>query len=248
MGLVLEHLINIKKQKGAGYLVLIDPDKQSLESASHLAEVSAKANVDAILIGSSFLISDEFDPMVQSVKRASGLPIIIFPGSSNHISRYADAILFLSLISGRNPEFLIGEHVKAAPTIKRYGLEAIPTGYMLVDGGSSTSVQFISATIPIPRDKTDIAVAHAIAGELLGMKMIYLECGSGAVKSVPNDMISAVKKNINIPLIVGGGIVDPKEAEQKVRSGADFIVTGNILEKSGNTNIIKEFADVIHFI
>ncbi len=247
MEFVWQHLLNIKDQKGAGYLVLIDPDKQTLESASHLAEVAAKADVDAILIGSSFFMSDEFDLMVQSVKKASNLPIIIFPGSSNHISRYADAILFLSLISGRNPEFLIGEHVKAAPIIKRYGLEAIPTGYMLIDGGASTSVQFVSATIPIPRDKTDIAIAHAIAGELLGMKMIYLECGSGAVKSVPNEMIFAVKEQISIPLIVGGGIVDPKEAEEKVRSGADFIVTGSVLEKTGNLNLIEDFASAIHF-
>lgn len=248
MGHILEHLLNIKKQNGAGYLVLIDPDKQDIESASTLAELSAEANVDAILIGSSFLMSDRLDPMIQAVKQASGLPVIISPGSSNHISRYADAILFLSLISGRNPEFLIGEHVKAAPTIKRYGIEAIPTGYMLIEGGSCTSVQFISATLPIPRDKIDIAVAHAIAGELLGMKMIYLECGSGSIQSVPNEMISAVKEQINVPLIVGGGIVDPKEAGEKVRFGADFIVTGNVLEKTGTASLIREFASVIHSI
>jgi len=246
MGHILEHLLNIKKQNGAGYLVLIDPDKQDIESASVLAELSAEADVDAILIGSSFLMSDRLDPMIRSVKQVSGLPVIIFPGSSNHISRYADAILFLSLISGRNPEFLIGEHVKAAPAIKRYGIEAIPTGYMLIEGGSCTSVQFISATLPIPRDKIDIAVAHAIAGELLGMKMIYLECGSGSIQSVPNEMISAVKEQINVPLIVGGGIVDPKEAGEKVRFGADFIVTGNVLEKTGNASLMREFASVIH--
>jgi phosphoglycerol geranylgeranyltransferase len=246
MGKTLEYLLNVKDQKGAGYLVLIDPDKQDMESASKLAALSAEADVDAILVGSSFLMSDKFDPMVQSIKQASGLPVIISPGASNHISRYADAILFLSLISGRNPEFLIGEHVKAAPMIKRYGIEAIPTGYMLIEGGICTSVQFISATMPIPRDKTDIAVAHAIAGELLGMKMIYLECGSGAIQSVPNEIISAIKEQINIPLIVGGGIVDPKEAGEKVRAGADFIVTGNVLEKSGNASLMREFASAIH--
>lgn len=247
MGTVFEYLLDIKKQKGAGYLVLIDPDKQDVESASAFASYSKKAAVDALLVGSSFLMSDRLDTVVQNAKNISGLPIIIFPGASNHISRYADAILFISLVSGRNPEFLIGEHVKAAPTIKRYGIEPIPTGYMLVEGGSTTSVQFISATLPIPRDKADIAVAHAIAAEMLGMKCIYLECGSGSLHSVPNEMISAVKEQINIPIIVGGGIVEPKMAEEKVKAGADFIVTGNVLEKSGNINLMNEFSNAIHF-
>jgi phosphoglycerol geranylgeranyltransferase len=136
--------------------------------------------------------------------------------------------------------------VKAAPTIRRYGIEAIPTGYMLIEGGSCTSVQFMSATFPIPRDKLDIAVAHAIAAELLGMKMVYLECGSGALLPVPDEMVSAVKAETSIPLIVGGGIVDPSVAAAKVRAGADFIVTGNVLEKTNNTSLICEFAEAVH--
>ncbi|MDQ1329523.1 MAG: Phosphoglycerol geranylgeranyltransferase [Candidatus Poribacteria bacterium] len=246
MGTVFEYLLNVKKQKGAGYLVLIDPDKQEVESASTFATQALEAGVDALLVGSSFLMSDRLDPVVQSVKQMSGLPVIISPGASSHISRYADAILFLSLISGRNPEFLIGEHVKAAPIIKRYGIESIPTGYMLIEGGTCTSVQFMSATLPIPREKSDIAVAHAIAAEMLGMKCVYLECGSGSAMSVSNEMISAVKANINIPLIVGGGIVKPKDAEEKVRAGADFIVTGNVLENNTNENLMREFAIAIH--
>jgi phosphoglycerol geranylgeranyltransferase len=239
MGTIFEYLINIKDQKGAGYLVLIDPDKQDVESASVFASQS---------VGSSLLMSDRLDSVVQCVKDASGLPVIISPGASNHISRYADAILFLSLISGRNPDFLISEHIKAAPIIKRYGIEPIPTGYMLVEGGSCTSVQFISATLPIPRDKADIAVAHAIAAEMLGMKCVYLECGSGSPQSVPDEMITAVKEQINIPIIVGGGIVEPKMAAEKVKAGADFIVTGNVLEKSGNINLMREFAHAVHSV
>ena len=246
MGTIFEYLINVKEQNGAGYLVLIDPDKQDVESASVFASQSVEAGVDALLVGSSLLMSDRLDTVVQCVKDASGLPVIISPGASNHISRYADAILFLSLISGRNPDFLISEHIKAAPIIKRYGIEPIPTGYMLVEGGSCTSVQFISATLPIPRDKADIAVAHAIAAEMLGMKCVYLECGSGSPQSVPDEMITAVKEQINIPVIVGGGIVEPKMAAEKVRAGADFIVTGNVLEKSGNINLMREFAHAVH--
>jgi len=246
MGTVFDYLLKVKKQKGAGYLVLIDPDKQDIESASTFASQSAEADVDAFLVGSSLLMSDRLDPVVQSVKQVSGLPVIISPGASSHISRYADAILFLSLISGRNPEFLIGEHVKAAPIIKRYGIEAIPTGYMLIEGGTCTSVQFISATLPIPREKPDIAVAHSIAAEMLGMKFVYLECGSGSAMSVPNEMISAVKKQISLPLIVGGGIVKPEDAAEKVRAGADFIVTGNVHENNDDKNLMREFAKAIH--
>jgi phosphoglycerol geranylgeranyltransferase len=191
-------------------------------------------------------MSDRLESAIQHIKELSDLPVIISPGASSHLSRYADAVLFLSLISGRNPDFLIGEHVKAAPVIRKYGIEAIPTAYMLIEGGSCTSVQFMSATLPIPRDKLDIAIAHAMAAELLGMKMAYLECGSGSRLSVPDEMISAVRAEINIPLIIGGGIVDPGVAAAKVRAGADFIVTGNVLEKADNTTLVYEFAEAIH--
>jgi len=246
MSSVFEHLLNVKKKNGAGYLVLIDPDKQGIESISALASRSSEAGVDAFLVGSSLLISDGLEASIRCLKDLSDLPVIISPGASSHISRYADALLFLSLISGRNPDFLIGEHIKAAPIIKKYGLEAIPTGYMLIEGGSCTSVQFISATLPIPRDKLDIAIVHALAAELMGMKVIYLECGSGSPLSVPDEMISAVKAQINIPLIVGGGITDPDTAAAKVRAGADFIVTGNVLEKADNISLMCEFARAIH--
>ncbi len=246
MNSVVEHLCRIRDQKGAGYLVLIDPDKQDVEDAAALAVHADEAGVDAFLVGSSLLMSDQLETVIRRIKELSDLPVIISPGSSSHLSRYADAVLFLSLISGRNPDFLIGEHVKSAPIIRKYNIEAIPTGYMLIEGGSCTSVQFMSGTLPIPRGKLDIAVAHAIAAELLGMKMAYLECGSGSLLPVPDEMIAAVKAEIGIPLIVGGGIVEPEVAAAKVLAGADFIVTGNVLEKTGNMSLVYEFAQAIH--
>ena len=246
MDSVFKYLSQITDKKGAGYLVLIDPDKQDVDNAIAFAKHADKAGVDAFLVGSSFLISDNLEAVINGIKNISKLPVIISPGGATHISRYADAILFLSLISGRNPDFLIGEQVKAAPMIKKHKIEAIPTGYMLIDGGTCTSVQFMSATIPIPRDKIDIALAHAMAAELLGMKMIYLECGSGATFSVPEEMIKAIKSSINIPIIVGGGIKEPKVAAEKVRAGADFIVTGNALENANGLDLVYEFAKAIH--
>lgn len=246
MDSIYKYLLQIKDQKGAGYLVLIDPDKQDVDQAIAFAKIADEAGVDAFLVGSSFLMSDNFEAVIKGIKQISKLPIIISPGGATHISRHANAILFLSLISGRNPDFLIGEQVKAAPMIKKYNIEAISTGYILIDGGICTSVQFMSSTLPIPRDKYDIAIAHAIAAELMGMKMIYLECGSGARLSVPEEMIKAVKAAINIPLIVGGGITKPVVAAAKVRAGADFIVTGNALEKASGTDLVYEFAKAIH--
>lgn len=246
MNSVFEYLLHIREQKGAGYLVLIDPDKQDMEAVAALAIKADEAGVDAFLVGSSLLVSDRLETVIQRIKELCELPVIISPGASSHLSRYSDAILFLSLISGRNPDFLIGEHVKAAPAIRKYGIEPIPTGYMIIDGGTCTSVQFMSSTLPIPRDKVDIAVVHAMAAEMLGMKVVYLECGSGSLMPVPDEMISAIANEINIPIIVGGGITNPDTAAAKVRAGADFIVTGNVLEKEDNMSLVYEFADAIH--
>jgi putative glycerol-1-phosphate prenyltransferase len=150
------------------------------------------------------------------------------------------------LISGRNPDHLIGNHVIAAPIIKRMGLEAISTGYMLIDGGNTTSAEFMSNTKPIPREKSDIAVAHALAAEMIGLKMIYLEAGSGAINSVPDEMIKKVSQYCSLPIIVGGGIRTPEEARKKVEAGASFIVTGTIIEQNSHGSLIKEFANAIH--
>jgi len=187
-----------------------------------------------------------FDELVKQIKNAVTIPVIIFPGGVQQISRHADAILFMSVISGRNPDLLISQHVMGAPIVKMLNLEAISTGYMLIESGRVTSAEFMSNTKPIPRDKPDIAVAHALAAEYLGMKLIYLEAGSGALHPVPDEMIQAVSRICSLPVIVGGGIRTPELAQQKVKAGASFIVTGNVLEKEKKNGIIQDFAKAIH--
>lgn len=245
---VYTYLLDIARQKGSGYLALLDPDRLKIHQLVHLAVRCAEGGVDALLVGSSLLLSVTFDEVVAAIKKKVNLPVIIFPGGLGQICRHADAILFLSLVSGRNPHLLIGEQVRAAPMVKEFGLEPIPTGYILVESGQTTSIEFISNTRPIPRDKPDIAMAHALAAEYLGMKMVYLEAGSGARQPVPDEMIAAVRDYVSIPIIVGGGIRDPELARRKVEAGASFVVTGNILERVGeSSNLIVEFSQAIHF-
>lgn len=242
-----ETLLSIRQMKGAGYLVLIDPDKQSPEQTIQRAVQSAENGADAVLVGGSLLFSVEFDQLIAKIKAQLQVPLIIFPGSLRQISRFADAILFLVLISGRNPNNLIGEQVLAAPIIKALGIEPISTGYMLIESGRATAAEFMSNTRPIPRHKPEIAVAHALAAEYIGMKLAYLEAGSGADITVPEEIIAGVSRYSKIPLIVGGGIQTPEIALKKVKSGAAFIVTGNVLEKKFDPGLIREFAAAIHF-
>ncbi len=241
-----ERLLKIKSERGAGYFVLIDPDKIKPQQIPDFVQSATAAGVDAFLIGGSLLFSNEFDETIKLIKQHTQVPVVIFPGNVSQVSSFADAMLFLLLISGRNPENLIGNHVIAAPIIKRMGLETISTGYMLIDGGKTTSVEFMSNTRPIPSNKADIAVAHALAAEMIGMKILYLEAGSGAEHPVPDIMIQKVSKYCSLPLIVGGGIRNPEEARKKVEAGASFIVTGTIIEENGNSSMLKEFADAIH--
>ncbi len=211
-----------------------------------MAAAASESGADAILIGGSLILASNFDEMVLAIRSAASIPCIIFPGSVMQISRHADAILFLSLVSGQNPNYLIGEQIKAAPLIQYLGLEAIPTGYMLIESGRVTSAEFMSNTRPIPRDKNDIAKATALAAQYLGMKLVYLEAGSGAQHAVPIEMISAVSSYVNVPVILGGGIRTPERAAQCVTAGASFVVTGNVLEKEGGKMLIRDFADAIH--
>jgi phosphoglycerol geranylgeranyltransferase len=243
---VLERLLQIRDEKGAGYLVLIDPDKQSKEEAIELARICAEAGVDALLIGGSLMFTHIMDELIKGIKAESSLPVIIFPGGTRQLSPYADAMLFLSLISGRNANHIIGEQVLAAPIIRSMKLEAISTAYMLIESGNITSAQFLSDTRPIPREKPDISMAHALAAEYLGMRMVYLEAGSGAQLSVPVEHIVALRRYINIPIMVGGGIRTPEDAAAKVAAGASFIVTGNIIEKRREPAFIRELAQAIH--
>jgi phosphoglycerol geranylgeranyltransferase len=244
---IYNFLLQRKNQRKKTFALLIDPDKISKTEIPLFLDTCIKGNVDIILIGGSLMINSEFDQKIQGIKDlAKDLPVVIFPGGLNQISKYADAILYLSLISGRNAEYLIGNQVIAAPIIKHLNLEAIATAYLLIESGQKTSVEFMSGTSPIPRDKTDIAVAHAMAAELLGFKLLYLEAGSGAKKSVPELMIKTVCQSVKIPVMVGGGIKSPEVANDKMKAGADIIVVGNHFEKTANNNLIKEFAKAIH--
>lgn len=211
--------------------VLIDPDRQQEPQLLALIKQAAAAKVDFFFVGGSLLMEDVFEKTIAFVKANTDIPVVIFPGNNYQLSAQADALLMLSLLSGRNAEYLIGQQVVAAPAIKAAGLETIATGYLLIDGGRISTTSYITQTVPIPHDKPDIAVATALAGEMLGMQLIYLEAGSGAINHVPEAMIRAVKKSISVPLIVGGGIRSSEAAEAVCRAGADVIVVGNVLEK-----------------
>jgi phosphoglycerol geranylgeranyltransferase len=227
------------------YWVLLDPDDFSVEEGAVIAREAQAAGVNALLIGGSLIHSTTFDAFVGAVKHAVSIPVILFPGDATQLSRHADAVLFLSLISGRNPVNLIGEHVKGAPLIKEYGIEPISTAYMLVEAGTVTSVEFMSNTRPLPRAKPRIAAAHALAAQYMGMNMVYLEAGSGAPETVPDEMIRVVRSQIDIPLIVGGGIRNADTAMKKLAAGADIIVTGNILQSPGGVEAMKQIAKAV---
>lgn len=226
------------------FAVLVDPDKTDEKAAETIARASAEAGVDFLFVGSSLLMNSSLDACLQTLRKHSAIPLVLFPGNTLQISNYADAILFLSLISGRNADMLIGKQVLAAPLLKTSSLEVISTGYMLIDPGHLTSVTYMSSTLPIPHDKNDIAVSTAWAGELLGLKVLYMDAGSGARHTISCSMIEAVSKNVGMPLIVGGGIKTPEKALELCTAGADVIVVGNCIEK--DPAIIAEMADAIH--
>ena len=224
-----------------GVAILIDPDSYNEASLKKVVEKSNIAKIDFFLVGGSLIFSS-IEDSIKIIRRYSELPVILFPGNLLQVSELADGILFLSLISGRNPEFLIGHHVLAAPEIKKCDIEVYPTAYILIENGIQSSVEYMSNTSPIPSDKPEIAVATAIAGELLGLKLCYLEAGSGAEHTIGYKIIEEVKKNISSPLIVGGGIRSAEQAEMIYKSGADIIVAGNGVEE--NSDLITILAKV----
>lgn len=237
------NLVERKKQNKKSFAVLIDPDGVDVNSIEKIISISLEANVDYFFVGGSLVLSNKLDECIQQLKK-SQIPVILFPGSPSQVSKYADALLYLSLISGRNPELLIGQHVVSAPFVKNSGLEIIPTGYMVVDGGAPTSVSYMSNAAPLPADKTDIAMCTAMAGEMLGLKIIYMDAGSGAKFPISEKMIEKVSSNIEVPLIIGGGIIDPEKAYLNCKAGADVIVVGNAIEK--DANLIKEMCAAVH--
>lgn len=243
---VYEQLLKIKADRGAGYLILVDPDRWELSQVESLVKQINTSGADGIMVGSSLILGEEVQGKMKLIREHAELPVILFPGNVNQLSPHVDAVFYLSIISGRNPQFLIGDQVQAAPIVRELGIEPISTAYMLVESGAVTTAEFVSGSKPIPRAKAEIAVAHALAAEYLGFKLIYLEAGSGAQYSVPVEMVEAVTRNTSVPVIVGGGLHDPKEAELLVKAGAAFIVTGNILETESNSHLMKQFADAIH--
>ncbi len=245
---VYNRLMTVQQKKGAGYWVLLDPDKMPTADIPAFAAAAEKSGVDALLVGGSLMLSSDFEHFVIELKKkVTHIPVIIFPGSLQQITAQADALLFLSVVSGRDAHNLIGNHVLAAPLVYRCKLETISTAYLLIESGKITAAQFMSGSLPLPRNKPDLAVAHALAAQYLGFKFIYLEAGSGAELTVPAEIISAVSQTCNIPVIVGGGIRTPQEASAKVKAGASFIVTGNIIEDTTDLNLLNEFSKAIHY-
>jgi len=226
------------------YAVLIDPDKiENISTCYSLINMSVENKVDFFLVGGSLLTNLNLNKVVSLIKENCNIPVILFPGSNMHINASADAILFLSLISGRNPDLLIGQHVIAAPILKKSGLEILPTGYILIDGGNVSTVSYMSNTTPIPGEKYSVATCTAMAGEMLGLKLIYLDAGSGAKTPISSKMISSVKKSIDLPLIVGGGIDSVEKASQALIAGADLIIVGNAIES--NPDLLLELSSKI---
>ncbi len=236
--MMLDIYKNIVSSKNTRHIaLLLDPDKQNMVNLEYVLDLANKSSVSFILVGGS-LVNTDIDEFVRTIKLHTDLPLILFPGSALQFSSNADAILLLSLISGRNPEFLIGNHVQVAYRLKQSGIEIIPTGYLLIESGGSSSVQYMSNTLPIPSNKIEIAAATALAGEQLGLKMIYLEAGSGAKNHVPIELIRLVKKEISIPLIVGGGLKTVDQINAVFAAGANVVVLGNGIEN--NPELLKQ--------
>jgi putative glycerol-1-phosphate prenyltransferase len=239
-----DSLVTAKQKGQKKFVVLIDPDKLRLDSMQRILELSVAAKVDYFFIGGSLIVNNMLDQCLEDIKKVCDIPMILFPGNSFQLSYRADAVLFLSLISGRNAELLIGNHVLAAPYLRVSPLEVLPTGYMLIDGGSATTVSYISNTTPIPSTKKDIALCTAVAGEMLGLKLIFMDAGSGAQTPVSTQMIETVSSALQVPLIVGGGIRTPEKALANVQAGADVVVVGNAIEK--DPELLKDMAAAVH--
>lgn len=241
-----ERLCDRRDRRGGCFFLLLDPDRVPEERYLSLAEAAEECGVDALLVGTSFSLESQFTRAVGQIRLKTTLPLILFPGSFAQITPHADAILFTSLLSGRNPTYLIDEQMRGAPLVKQSGLEPIPTGYLLIESGSLTSVQYISGSLPIPREKHDIACAHALAAQYMGMKLVYLEAGSGANGAVPDEMVAAVSAYVSIPVMVGGGIRTPEACADKIESGASFVVVGTRFEHERGFSLLREMAAATH--
>jgi len=242
--LIIQEFQSAKKLDKKQFAVLIDPDEYRSGYLPKIVEHAHIGMVDYFFVGGSLVMGNEIHDCITELKSLTDKPVIIFPGSPNQVSEQADALFFLSLISGRNADLLIGRHVETAPILAKMDIEVLPTGYILVDGGQATTVSYISNSSPIPNDKPRIAQATALAGEMLGMKIIYMDSGSGAKYPVSETIISSVSKCINIPLVVGGGIRTPEQAAKSCKAGADIIVAGNAFETK--PELMIDMSQAIH--
>ncbi|TAH21638.1 MAG: geranylgeranylglyceryl/heptaprenylglyceryl phosphate synthase [Cytophagales bacterium] len=239
-------LVKIKENSGKSLAILIDPDKIDTTQGTKLSDYCKENAPDFFLVGGSLITTNQTDTIIDSIRNSpytAHIPVLLFPNSYLHLSEKADGILFLSLISGRNPEYLIGNHVIAAPLLKQSKLEVIPTGYILVNCGNQTTVAYISNTTPIPYNKNDIAVCTALAGEMLGLKMIYMDGGSGAKQAISPEMIRAVKQQLDVPLMIGGGIRTVEAMEMAFEAGADTVVIGSAVEQ--NPELLANFCEAM---
>lgn len=242
--MIYQNILESKKQNRKQFAILVDPDKCSTAQLKRQADMATEHRADYFFVGSSLLTQDNFQNCINILKEYSNVPVVLFPGNMLQISAQADAMLLLSLISGRNPDLLIGHHVMAAAMIQKSNIETIATGYMLIDPGHPTSVSYMSHTLPIPYDKPDIAYCTALAGAMLGLKMIYMDAGSGARFPLSEAMIKAVRNAVDLPIIAGGGIKTCDKAVELCKAGADLIVVGNAIEK--DAELISEMAMAIH--
>lgn len=242
---VLSRIQELKRNGRKGFAILLDPDKTSPEGCQNLIRQLQGMELVCILVGGSLLSSGDTATLIPRLKAMTDIPIVLFPGNVVQLHDDADGILFLSLISGRNPEFLIGQQVVAAPKLRKSGMEVMPTGYMLIESGTFTTAHYMSNTLPIPSEKADIAACTALAGEMLGLKLIYMDGGSGAKMPVPEAMIKEVSETVDIPLIVGGGIRSTELARKSFEAGADVIVVGTALENTEGNGLLPDLAALV---
>lgn len=241
----VEKYLNETLKEHKLHFTLIDPDEQSPEEAATIVEHAQKANTDGVLVGGSITDQDDLNATVKAIKEVTDLPVVLFPGNISGVSKYADAVLFMSLLNSTNPYWITGAQALSAPSIKKMGLETIPMGYLIIEPGGT--VGWVGDAKPVPRNKSDLALAYSMAAEFLGMRVIYLEAGSGADSHIPLDFIMKVKKLTDLIVIVGGGIRTAEDAREVSQAGADIVITGTVVEETEDTyNKIKELTDAIH--
>ncbi len=246
IGPIEQQLLDIKKEQGAIFTVLMDPDSSNPKDFLEAGIRAQKCGADAIFVGGSFMGNPNFTKMTEDLKKTIDLPLVLFPGGCSHISKGPDAVLFHTLLSGRNPQYLVDEQVKGAIMLQALGMEPLPTAYLLIDGGRTTAVEYVSNTRPIPADKPKITYATALAAQMMGMRWVYLEAGSGAKTPVSVDHVALVAKGTSTNVIVGGGLIEPQMVAERVAAGASMVVTGNLWEKCKDEVLMKEFADAVH--